>query len=389
MDDLDEVPCYFTCPISLEIMIDPVTIPTGITYDRESIERWLFIDRRLSCPVTNEPLPSEAELTPNHTLRRLIQQWSILHAAKRIPTPRPPADFATVQNLLRSLSSSSLSVLSALAAESESNRRLILRANAPRCLLSFLITASASSADFALSLLVSLHVPQEELKPLISDNYELIHILTTLVSQSSSAILFLKTAFELASPKLLERLNVKAFQAVVGIIRDGISNQATKAALQMLLLSCRWGTIRTKIVEAGAVAEIIEMELRGNADKRMTELGLGVLEQLCTCADGRAELVGHAAGIALVAQRMIRVSPAADEKAVAILTALGKYSATSAEVLEEMMRVGAVSKLCLVMQAECLSGVREKASWVLRLHSKVWMNSPCFNSDLLFRCLDR
>lgn len=383
MDDPEEVPRYFTCPISLEIMKDPVTIPTGITYDRESIERWLFIDRRLTCPVTNEPLSSDAELTPNHTLRRLIQQWSVLHAANRIPTPRSPADFATVQNLLRGLSSSSLSVLSALAAESESNRRLILRAEGPRRLLTFLLTASSSSADSALSLLVSLHVSQDYLKPLISDNYELIHTLTALISQSSSAILFLKTAFELASPKLLELLKVEAFQAVVGIIRDGISNQATKAALQMLLLSCPWGTSRTKIVEAGAVAEIIEMELKGSTDKRMTELGLGVLEQLCMCADGRAELVGHAAGIAVVAQRMIRVSPAADEKAVGILTAVTKYSATSAEVLKEMMMVGAVSKLCLVLQAECLSGVREKASWVLRLHSKVWKNSPCFNSDLL------
>ncbi|XP_020594371.1 E3 ubiquitin-protein ligase PUB24-like, partial [Phalaenopsis equestris] len=156
-----------------------------------------------------------------------------------------------------------------------------------------------------------------------------------------------------------------------------------KAALQMLLLSCPWGICRTKIVEAGAVAEIIEMELRGDSDKRMTELGLGVLEQLCMCADGRAELVGHAAGLAVVAQRMIRVSAAADERAVGILTAVAKHSAASGEVVREMMSVGAVWKLCLVMQAECLSGVREKAGWVLRLHSREWKNSPCFDSDLL------
>ncbi|KAH0451463.1 hypothetical protein IEQ34_018762 [Dendrobium chrysotoxum] len=385
-NDTEEVPRYFTCPISLEIMKDPVTTPTGITYDRESIERWLFIDRRLTCPVTNEPLPSDAELTPNHTLRRLIQSWSTLHATNRIPTPRPPADFATVQNLLRNISRPcSLSLLSSLAAESESNRRLILRADGPRRLLSFLPSASTSSADSALSLFLSLRVPVDDLRPFISDNHELIHCLTTLISQSFSAILFLKTAFELASPKLLERLKVEAFQAVVGIIRDGISKQGTKAALQMLLLSCPWGTSRAKIVEAGAVAEIIEMELRGNAEKRMTELGLGVLEQLCMCADGRAALVGHAAGIAVVAQRMIKVSPAADEKAVVILTAVAKYSATSGEIVKEMMMVGAVSKLCLVMQAECLSGVKEKASWVLRLHSRGWKNSPCFNSDLLSR----
>ncbi|XP_020594681.1 E3 ubiquitin-protein ligase PUB23-like, partial [Phalaenopsis equestris] len=191
MGEPDEVPPYFICPISLEIMKDPVTIRSGITYDRDSIERWLFIDRRLTCPVTNEPIPADAELTPNHTLRRLIQSWSSLHAANRIPTPRPPADLETVQNLLRNLSPSSLSLLSSLAAESESNRRLIIRAGAPRRLISFLPTASISPADSTLALLLSLRVPQDDLKPLISENHELISSLIPLIPQSSSAIQFL------------------------------------------------------------------------------------------------------------------------------------------------------------------------------------------------------
>lgn len=32
------VPNHFRCPISLELMKDPVTLSTGITYDRETIE---------------------------------------------------------------------------------------------------------------------------------------------------------------------------------------------------------------------------------------------------------------------------------------------------------------------------------------------------------------
>ncbi|KAI6668001.1 hypothetical protein NL676_003718 [Syzygium grande] len=44
MDNNDvEVPPFFLCPISLEILRDPVTVSTGITYDRESIETWLSI----------------------------------------------------------------------------------------------------------------------------------------------------------------------------------------------------------------------------------------------------------------------------------------------------------------------------------------------------------
>uniref|UniRef100_A0A0D3FVQ9 U-box domain-containing protein n=1 Tax=Oryza barthii TaxID=65489 RepID=A0A0D3FVQ9_9ORYZ len=85
-----EVPSYFVCPISLEIMRDPVTLSTGITYDRESIERWVFTDGHGECPVTKQRLaPADGrEPTPNHTLRRLIQGWCAVHAVERFPTPR-------------------------------------------------------------------------------------------------------------------------------------------------------------------------------------------------------------------------------------------------------------------------------------------------------------
>ncbi|XWS52788.1 hypothetical protein CRYUN_Cryun11dG0102400 [Craigia yunnanensis] len=35
MDEI-EIPQYFVCPISLQIMKDPVTVVTGITYDKEN-----------------------------------------------------------------------------------------------------------------------------------------------------------------------------------------------------------------------------------------------------------------------------------------------------------------------------------------------------------------
>lgn len=47
MDEI-EVPKYFICPISLQIMKDPVTTITGITYDRDSIEHWLFTNKAMT-----------------------------------------------------------------------------------------------------------------------------------------------------------------------------------------------------------------------------------------------------------------------------------------------------------------------------------------------------
>jgi hypothetical protein len=64
------VPAHFLCQISLELMKDPVTAPTGITYDRESLEGWL-VRGRATCPVTGDPVRLQ-DLVPNHATRQKI-----------------------------------------------------------------------------------------------------------------------------------------------------------------------------------------------------------------------------------------------------------------------------------------------------------------------------
>ncbi|KAJ6794942.1 ubiquitin-protein ligase [Iris pallida] len=66
-------PEAFRCPISLDIMAEPVTISTGQTYDRASIVRWLE-SGCLTCPVTGEKLRS-AEFVPNSAVQRIINQY--------------------------------------------------------------------------------------------------------------------------------------------------------------------------------------------------------------------------------------------------------------------------------------------------------------------------
>lgn len=392
-----EVPDYFVCPISLQIMKDPVTAATGITYDRSSIERWLFSDCNTTCPVTNQPLPRDSDLTPNHTLRRLIQAWCTTNSVDRIPTPKAPLDRSAALSLLSDLSNptlqlNSLNLISTLASDNESNRRTLVQADATTVIVRTIISCAYAKhfdrVELALNLIHSLRVPSDRLKPVVANNYDFVDALTLALRHESATILsaatlVLKSVAELGSSSLLERLKVEFFKGVVGVIRSRISEQATKAALHVLLRASPWGRNRTKIVEAGAVNELIELELTG-PDKRRTELVLGVLDHLCGCADGRAQMVEHAAGLAVVAKRILRVSQAADERAVGVLTSVCKHSATS-EVVAEMVSVGAVAKLCLVLQADCSSGVRDKTRWVLRLHSGAWKNSSCIGTYLLTR----
>ncbi|TKY60411.1 U-box domain-containing protein 29 [Spatholobus suberectus] len=55
-------------------MKSPVSLCTGVTYDRSSIQRWLDNGHN-TCPATMQVLQSK-EFVPNRTLQRLIQIWS-------------------------------------------------------------------------------------------------------------------------------------------------------------------------------------------------------------------------------------------------------------------------------------------------------------------------
>lgn len=65
----------FRCPISLELMVDPVTISTGHTYDRCSILKWFSSGNRTS-PKTGEKVIC-TNLVPNLALKGLIKQYCV------------------------------------------------------------------------------------------------------------------------------------------------------------------------------------------------------------------------------------------------------------------------------------------------------------------------
>ncbi|KZV40943.1 U-box domain-containing protein 44-like [Dorcoceras hygrometricum] len=62
----------FSCPITKEVMVDPVETPLGYTFERSSIEKWLADNQ--TCPLTSTPLDSSI-LRPNKTLRQSIEEW--------------------------------------------------------------------------------------------------------------------------------------------------------------------------------------------------------------------------------------------------------------------------------------------------------------------------
>ena len=66
------VPDQFLCPITCDIMSDPVITADGQTYERAAIEEWL--ERHTTSPSTGAPLPHRV-LTPSIAIRQLIAEY--------------------------------------------------------------------------------------------------------------------------------------------------------------------------------------------------------------------------------------------------------------------------------------------------------------------------
>ncbi|RHY55072.1 hypothetical protein DYB26_009893 [Aphanomyces astaci] len=74
----------FVCPITCDVMDDPVVACDGYSYDRSAIESWL--ENHSTSPVTNNQLATK-DLLPNHSLRQAILEVA---QPRHAPLPATP-----------------------------------------------------------------------------------------------------------------------------------------------------------------------------------------------------------------------------------------------------------------------------------------------------------
>ncbi|MCD9561290.1 hypothetical protein HAX54_020320 [Datura stramonium] len=78
------IPPDFCCPLSLELMTDPVIVASGQTYERAFIRKWIDLGLTV-CPKTRQTL-GHANLIPNYTVKALIANWCESNNVK-LPDP--------------------------------------------------------------------------------------------------------------------------------------------------------------------------------------------------------------------------------------------------------------------------------------------------------------
>ncbi|CAD6339659.1 unnamed protein product [Miscanthus lutarioriparius] len=384
------VPAHFVCPISLDLMRDPVTAPTGITYDRESVEGWLARGNA-RCPVTGRPLRL-ADLVPNHATRRMIQDWCVANRSsgvERVPTPKVPLGDADAADAVASVSAAArrgdvaacgaaAARARALGKESDRNRRCLAAAGAARALATAFARLAAERVESACALgdvLAALTVffpLDDEARRCIASPASLKSLVSVmshgeLPARASAAVVLRELASSSADGHTLEAVlrTPGMCYALVGLVRNPISTPATKAALvTAYYLVAASDRAAARFAELGAVGVLVEALV--DADKGTSEKALAALDGVL-CADaGLAAARAHALAVPVLVKKMFRVSDMATDFAVSALWRLCR-AGDAAACRAEALRVGAFQKLLLLLQVGCGGVTKERASELLKM----------------------
>lgn len=391
-----QIPLYFRCPISLELMRDPVTVCTGQTYDRSSIEAWVATGN-ITCPVTRVPL-SDFTLIPNHNLRRLIQDWCVANrcfGVERIPTPKQPADPVLVRTLLNQARSGAYSLrvsavrrLRSLARESEKNRSVIVANNAREVLMSIAFADVGSESSElrhdSLAVLSVLPLSEEDCVRVASDS-ERVGFLVNLLFHSSidvrvnAAAMIENIVAGIRSPELRAEIGGAdgVFDGVVGILNyPFIHPRGLKIGVKALFALCLVKQHRHKAVAAGAVEALIDR--LAEFEKCDSERALATVELLCRIPSGCAAFESHALTVPLLVKIILKISGRATEYAAGALLSL---CSASERAQRDAVAAGVLTQLLLLVQSDCTERAKRKAQMLLKLLRDSWPDDYTAKSD--------
>ncbi|XP_057538053.1 U-box domain-containing protein 21-like [Amaranthus tricolor] len=407
------VPTHFRCPISLDMMKDPVTLSTGITYDRENIEKWIEAGN-VTCPMTKSVLKT-FEPIPNHTIRRMIQDWCVenrSHGIERIPTPRIPISSDEVGSILDKISTTRnpqecrnlVEKISKAIKESERNKKCIVGNGVGKTLALVFQSFADGEGEIVISLLEEIMVVLISITPLesqaeirLSSPKSLERLVLFLkrgsLSSRRSAVLILKdlvSSHKDDQDKVVDALTTldETIESLVKLVKEPICPSSTKASLVVIyhmitpyIISSNKGVIIGKFIEMGLVTLVLDILV--DADKSMCEKALGVLDGLCRTDNGRLATYSHALAVPVVVKKILRVTDLATEFSVSILYRLCENEKReNGGVIVEALQVGAFQKLLLILQVgwNINERIKEKVTKLLKVLNLFRNKVECIES---------
>lgn len=363
------VPQHFLCPISLELMSDPVILSTGITYDRFNIQKWLNSGHN-TCPVTNQVLPSK-DLLSNLVLQRLINTWRFnnhcgtpfpLNSSAHSSLPDPELVSEILRNIDGSRPIEAFARLKALAQENNQNKEMISSSRGPRILTSVLCRLSLygmknwSSEDAevyreALGALCSLSLDDDAKGALVHTKALSPAIESLREGDLQLKVSFLKLLRDLSKEKRF-RVRLGATQELLGRLLDLLrSHNVHPSVIEMSLATlsalCEEKQVRDAMVRWGIMETLIDLLAR--VEGEVCEKSLVLVETLLESPAGwRAGAKKHASSmITAVTSSIVRGSEAGTECGVRILC---KLCMSDKKSCQQAVSKGAIVKAVLVLQ---------------------------------------
>ncbi|CAN0892917.1 U-box domain-containing protein 19 [Linum grandiflorum] len=377
----------FRCPISFELMRDPVTISTGHTYDRGSILKWFRAGNAI-CPNTGNKLLT-TELVPNVALKQLIQQYCIENGIPNVADSSRKSRDITRTAAYGSLAAeqamkSAASFLSRklvngdyegrnkaayeirlLSKTSIFNRSCLVEAGVIPSLLKLLASEDGPSQENAIAALLNLSKHSRS-KALIVDNGGLkliVHVLKKGPSQEHAAA----TLFYLASIQDYRKLigeTTDAISALVDMVKESNYRGKKNALVAVYALLMHSGN-HSIVIASGSVPLLLNLLLSSDREELVTD-SLAVLATLAEKPEGAKEIARLRALPQIVQILATATLRATKEHCVCLLLALS-INGDSEDVVGHLVSIPSLMGSLYSQLGEGTSRGSKKAGSLIRV----------------------
>ncbi|KAI6691860.1 hypothetical protein NL676_019570 [Syzygium grande] len=386
------IPHLFRCPISLDLLTDPVTLCTGQTYDRPSIEKWLAAGN-LTCPVTMQKL-DDSSFVPNHTLRHLIDRWLETRHQFNPGLETVDPDHSLVVTLKSTLESQEVSMVSKLQAlekisvlceESTSRCTLFLQLGFMPLLLELILgkVESELSLDHVEFLEQALACT---LQLLANGEVKSLDILKEDSKQASLVNLFKQgtNSIKLSICQLVDTISssseMEDLCAVLGQNRNFLgqiilllpeNSKVSEAAVRAIRSLCSlqsngWNLVREGVLD-GLVAHISTLSAENERRERcFSPLAVSTIERLLQ-GNGPAKeaFLNNPNGVSSLVRMVFGAS--SHEGSESAVNSLMIICRDSSLAREEAIGAGVLTQLLFLLQSQCSGRTKTKARTLLKM----------------------
>ncbi|KAL0452132.1 UNVERIFIED_CONTAM: U-box domain-containing protein 14 [Sesamum latifolium] len=325
------IPDDFRCPISLELMKDPVIVSTGQTYERSCIQKWLDAGHK-TCPKTQQTLLHTA-LTPNYVLKSLIALWCESNGVelpkkqgncrnKRSGISGSDCDRAAIDALLQKLANGNPEQQRAAAGE----LRLLAKRNADNRVS--LLNLSINEANKGTIVNAGA----------IPDIVDVLKNGSTEARENAAATLF---SLSVVDENKVAIGAAGAIPPLIDLLCQGTPRGKKDAATAIFNLSIYQGN-KVRAVRAGIVPPL--MRLLKDPGGGMVDEALAILAILASHQEGKVA-IGQAEPIPTLVEVIRTGSPRNRENAAAILWSLCTGSAQYIKIARELGAEEALKEL--------------------------------------------